>query len=100
MLAQNVRFFASKSLLQIQLVESESDIDTKSLQSFCIKITPPPPSPCPPHPPYSPAQGSVWCQEFCSPSPSAPFPCYLPLPCSTRSLSRLLLLMLSLLPLA
>ena len=40
MLAQNVRFFASKSLLQIQLVESESDIDTKSLLSFCIKITP------------------------------------------------------------
>ena len=101
-----------------------------------------------------PAQGSGSCQEFCSPSPSAPFPCYLPPPCSrwwelsnnyyqkdrakgsskkiskfnkglcdiieitvkkwpkkalfgrsqitcsTRSLSRLLLLMLSLLPLA
>ena len=58
MLAQNVRFFASKSLLQIQLVESESDIDTKSLQSFCIKIIPPPPSPCPPHPPCSPG---IWC---------------------------------------
>ena len=139
MLAQNVRFFASKSL-QIRLVESESDIDTKSLQSFCIKIIPPPPSPCPPHPPCSPgiwcfviyptmhcnvswltirevsvkkiicsrdcvvkkmilvtlflgvigkvkllmlpAQGSESCQEFCSPSPSAPFPCYLPPPCS------------------
>ena len=58
MLAQNVRFFASKSLLQIQLVESESDIDTKSLQSFLIKIIPPPPSPCPPHPPCSPG---IWC---------------------------------------
>ena len=29
-----------------------------------------------------PAQGSGSCQEFCSPSPSAPFPCYLPPPCS------------------
>lgn len=84
----------------ITSIGRKSDIDTKYLQSFCINFTPPPPSPCPLHPPCSPVQESVWCQEFYSLSPSAPSPCCLHPPCSTRSLSRLSLLMPSLLPLA